>query len=93
MRFLVTGGAGFIGSHIVEELVRRGHQVVVLDDLSSGKEVNLAPIRTQIDFRRGSITDLAAVAKRMPRRRLRHSSCGANISTAVNQRSDRHEPW
>ncbi|MGB9469295.1 MAG: SDR family oxidoreductase [Candidatus Acidiferrum sp.] len=61
MRFLVTGGAGFIGSHIVEELVRRGHQVVVLDDLSSGKEVNLASIRTQIDFRRGSITDLAAV--------------------------------
>jgi nucleoside-diphosphate-sugar epimerase len=61
MRFLVTGGAGFIGSHIVEELIRRGHQVVVLDDLSSGKEVNLASIRTQIDFRRGSITDLAAV--------------------------------
>ncbi len=61
MRFLVTGGAGFIGSHIVEELLRRGHQVVVLDDLSSGKEVNLASIRTQIDFRRGSITDLAAV--------------------------------
>jgi nucleoside-diphosphate-sugar epimerase len=61
MRFLVTGGAGFIGSHIVEALARRGHQVVVLDDLSSGKEANLASVRTQIDFRRGSITDLAAV--------------------------------
>jgi len=61
MRFLVTGGAGFIGSHIVAELVRRSHKVIVLDDLSSGKEVNLASVRTQIDFRRGSITDLTAV--------------------------------
>ncbi len=41
MRYLVTGGAGFIGSNIVDELVRRGHGVVVLDDLSSGKEENL----------------------------------------------------
>jgi nucleoside-diphosphate-sugar epimerase len=38
MRYLVTGGAGFIGSNTVDELVRRGHSVVVLDDLSSGKE-------------------------------------------------------
>ena len=42
MRYVVTGGAGFIGSNTVEELVRRGHSVVVLDDLSSGKEENLA---------------------------------------------------
>ena len=42
MRYLVTGGAGFIGSNIVDELVRRGHEVVVLDDLSAGKEANLA---------------------------------------------------
>jgi UDP-glucose 4-epimerase len=40
MRYLVTGGAGFIGSNTVDELVRRGHSVVVLDDLSSGKEDN-----------------------------------------------------
>jgi nucleoside-diphosphate-sugar epimerase len=59
MRYLVTGGAGFIGSNIVEELVRRGQQVVVLDDLSSGKEENLAAVRSKIDLRIGSITDLA----------------------------------
>lgn len=59
MRYLVTGGAGFIGSNIVDELVRRGHSVVVLDDLSSGKESNLAQVANQIDFRLGSITDLA----------------------------------
>jgi nucleoside-diphosphate-sugar epimerase len=59
MRYLVTGGAGFIGSHMVDEIVRRGHQAVVLDDLSAGKEENLAGVRGKIDFRRGSITDLA----------------------------------
>jgi nucleoside-diphosphate-sugar epimerase len=61
MRYLVTGGAGFIGSHIVEELTRRGHEVIVLDDLSAGKETNLSGVRKKIEFRLGSITDLAAV--------------------------------
>ena len=59
MRYLVTGGAGFIGSNIVDELVRRGHSVAVLDDLSTGNEANLAGVRGKIDFRAGSITDLA----------------------------------
>jgi nucleoside-diphosphate-sugar epimerase len=63
MRYLVTGGAGFIGSNMVDELVRRGHSVVVLDDLSAGKEANLAAVRDKIDFQLGSITDPAAVAK------------------------------
>src|SRR5277367_1717093 len=61
MRYLVTGGAGFIGSNIVEELVRRGHSVVVLDDLSAGKETNLAAVRDKIDLQVGSITDIAAI--------------------------------
>jgi UDP-glucose 4-epimerase len=42
MRYLATRGAGFIGSNIGDELVRRGHDMVVLDDLSTGKEANLA---------------------------------------------------
>jgi nucleoside-diphosphate-sugar epimerase len=63
MRYLVTGGAGFIGSNTVDELVRRGHSVVVLDDLSSGKEENLAESRNKISFIKGSITDLEAVRK------------------------------
>ena len=65
MRYLVTGGAGFIGSNTVDELVRRGHGVVVLDDLSSGKEDNLAEIRNKITFVKGSITDIEAVQKAM----------------------------
>ena len=65
MRYVVTGGAGFIGSNTVEELVRRGHSVVVLDDLSAGKEDNLAEIRNKITFIKGSITDIEAVRKAM----------------------------
>jgi nucleoside-diphosphate-sugar epimerase len=65
MRYVVTGGAGFIGSNTVEELVRRGHSVVVLDDLSSGKEDNLAELRTKITFIKGSIGDIEVVRKAM----------------------------
>lgn len=61
MRYLLTGGAGFIGSNITDELVRRGHEVIVFDDLSSGKESNLANVRAKIDFRLGSVTDLDAI--------------------------------
>jgi UDP-N-acetylglucosamine/UDP-N-acetyl-alpha-D-glucosaminouronate 4-epimerase len=65
MRYLVTGGAGFIGSNTVDELVRRSHSVVVLDDLSSGKEDNLAEVRNKITFIKGSITDIEVVRKAM----------------------------
>src|SRR6266705_1296014 len=65
MRYLVTGGAGFIGSNTVDELVRRSHSVVVLDDLSSGKEDNLAEIRNKITFIKGSVTDIEIVRKAM----------------------------
>jgi nucleoside-diphosphate-sugar epimerase len=57
MRYLVTGGAGFIGSNTVDELVRRGDSVCVLDDLSAGYEKNLARVRDKIDFICGSVTD------------------------------------
>ena len=58
MRYLITGGAGFIGSHLVEHLVAAGDDVTVLDDLSSGRRANLATVRGQIRFIRGSVTDL-----------------------------------
>ncbi|MGB7845860.1 MAG: SDR family oxidoreductase [Candidatus Acidiferrum sp.] len=65
MRYLVTGGAGFIGSNTVDELVRRGHSVVVMDDLSAGKEENLADVRSKITFLKSSVTELEAVQKAM----------------------------
>ncbi len=56
--YLVTGGAGFIGSHIVEELVRRGERVRVLDNFLTGKRENLAPFLESIDLIEGDIRDL-----------------------------------
>lgn len=58
MRFLVTGGAGFIGSHLVERLVRDGAEVTVLDDLSSGRRENLRAVRDRFRFIRGNVARL-----------------------------------
>ncbi|MBC7251104.1 MAG: SDR family oxidoreductase [Anaerolineae bacterium] len=61
--YLVTGGAGFIGSHIVAELVRRGERVRVFDNFSTGKEENLAAVLQDIEVVRGDLRDLEAVRR------------------------------
>lgn len=63
MKCLVTGGAGFIGSHIAEALVRRGDQVTVLDDLSSGKKENLKEVWREIRFIQGDVADAKIAAE------------------------------
>lgn len=62
--YLVTGGAGFIGSHIAEALLRRGDRVRVFDNLSTGKKENLASIRAA-EFVEGDLRDLDAVRRAM----------------------------
>src|SRR5437870_6692385 len=59
---LITGGAGFIGSHIAEALAQLGAQIVVLDDLSDGARENLAHL-SNVDFHEGSILDRAVVER------------------------------
>ena len=61
--FLVTGGAGFIGSHIAEALARRGDRVRVLDNLSTGFLSNLEGFRDRIEFIEGDVTDAKVVAR------------------------------
>jgi UDP-glucose 4-epimerase len=51
MRALITGGAGFIGSHLADALLAAGHQVTVLDDLSTGSMENIAHLKTHPRFR------------------------------------------
>ena len=60
---LVTGGAGFIGSHLVELLLQQGHRVRVLDDLSSGSLENLSSCQKQIQFIRADVCDFESVRK------------------------------
>ena len=55
MKYLITGGAGFIGSHLAERLIARGDQVVVFDDLSTGSAINLSGIKEKITFHEGNI--------------------------------------
>lgn len=62
-KYIVTGGAGFIGSNLVKELVGRGHTVKVIDNLSTGKKENLKDIIGKITFVKGDITDLKTLQK------------------------------
>jgi len=63
MRYLVTGGAGFIGSHLIESLINRSDQVVVLDNLSTGSSKNLSKVADKITVHNGSILDPQLVDK------------------------------
>ena len=66
MRYLVTGGAGFIGSHLAEKLIARGDQVVILDDLSTGIPKNLATVEGRVTFHKGNILDRSNIEKLVP---------------------------
>jgi UDP-glucose 4-epimerase len=61
MRALVTGGAGFIGSHIAQRLLETGHEVVVLDNFSSGSKANVAAIGKDVRVVEGDVRDLGTV--------------------------------
>jgi len=61
MNYAVTGGAGFIGSHLVKNLVERGNEVIVIDNLNTGKKENIEKISKKIDFFEIDIRDFSAV--------------------------------
>ena len=63
MKYLITGGAGFIGSHLAEKLIARGDQVVIFDNLSTGSANNLSGIKDKIKFEDGDILDKAVIDK------------------------------
>ena len=63
MKYLITGGAGFIGSYLAEKLITRGDQVVIFDNLSTGSVSNLSGIKEKIEFEHGDILGKAVIDK------------------------------
>ena len=61
MRVFITGGAGFIGSHLCDALISRGDEVVILDNLSTGSHENIAHLKGRIEITQGDIRDTALV--------------------------------
>lgn len=89
---LVTGGAGFIGSNLVEGLLVRGFKVRVLDNLSSGKQENLEAVGSQIDFLRGDLRSDKDVKKAVRGARyVFHMGAISNVPQSVEQPLVTHE--
>ncbi|HIA09962.1 MAG TPA: SDR family NAD(P)-dependent oxidoreductase, partial [Candidatus Nitrosopelagicus sp.] len=63
MHFVVTGGAGFVGSHLVKLLVEEGHKITVIDNLHKGKKENLASVINKIEFQKIDIRDYESMKK------------------------------
>jgi len=89
---LVTGGAGFIGSHLVEALVAEGHRVRVLDDLSTGRPENLNVVQREIDFVRGDIRDIDQLHRVMKGVDLAfHQAAVTSVPHSVEEPISTHE--
>lgn len=92
-RCVVTGGAGFIGSHLVERLLADGHEVVVLDNLATGRPENLSGIADggRLELRRGDVADPAAVAGLFhPRDWVFHLAALADVVPSIERPLEYH---
>lgn len=91
MKVLITGGAGFIGSHLAEHLLSAGHSVRVLDNLSTGKRENLQT-HPQLDFVQGDIRDPALVAEIAAGiDAIVHLAAVASVQASVDDPTGTHE--
>ncbi len=90
--YLVTGGAGFIGSHLVERLLSKNKTVAVLDNLATGKLENIAPFRDRISFYQGSVCDDDMVKKAMAGARIVfHQAALASVPRSIKNPWDCHQ--
>jgi UDP-glucose 4-epimerase len=84
MRVFITGGAGFIGSHLCDALLKEGHQVSILDNMSTGSAANIAHIKDQIEIHQGDIRDVALVEKAMaPADLVLHMAAALGVNTIL----------
>lgn len=90
--YLITGGAGFIGSHLAEELLGGGHRVRIFDNLSSGHLANLDAFRDRVEFIRGDVRDRAAVEAAMDGVEFCfHEAALVSVFESVERPDDNHE--
>ncbi len=86
MKILVTGGAGFIASHLVDNLIAKGHDVVIVDNLSTGREENINP---KVRFYKMDICNVAALADIFDKERpdvVNHHAAHADHPAAAHSR-------
>jgi UDP-glucose 4-epimerase len=84
MRVFITGGAGFIGSHLCDALLAQGHQVAILDNMSTGSAANIAHIKDQIEIHQGDIRDADLVEKLMaPADLVLHMAAALGVNTIL----------
>ena len=84
MRVFITGGAGFIGSHLCDALITQGHQVSILDNMSTGSAANIAHIKEKIEIHQGDIRDAALVQKLMaPADLVLHMAAALGVNTIL----------
>jgi UDP-glucose 4-epimerase len=84
MRVFITGGAGFIGSHLCDALLAQGHQVSILDNMSTGSAANIAHIKDQVEIHQGDIRDAALVEKLMaPADLVLHMAAALGVNTIL----------
>ena len=84
MRVFITGGAGFIGSHLCDALLAQGHQVSILDNMSTGSAANIAHIKEKIEIHQGDIRDAALVEELMaPADLVLHMAAALGVNTIL----------
>ena len=89
-KVIITGGAGFIGSHLTEELIKRGYSVTIVDDLSTGKQENIDG--NGADFIRGTITDLSLLQKSFQDTRyVFHQAAISSVPRSIDNPQLSHE--
>ena len=92
MKYVVTGGAGFIGSNIVKKLVARGDSVTVIDNLNTGKEKNLESVRNKIVFLKDSILNMNLLEKETQNMDgIFHQAALASVQDSFSKRDEYYD--
>lgn len=92
MKFVITGGAGFIGSHLAKSLISEGHRVTIIDNLNTGKIENLKEILNQVDFVKGDIRDMELLKNKLKDAEgVFHEAALASVQESFSKQQEYHD--